>query len=190
MGKIIYRNWKRLLSDYIKKFVRSSNRPGKKQRKFPKREKPDKNISHTTELRKEKPDEKIINENNSETKTEKIEENPIEKIEEKTDLSGYSDEFLNLFEEETSKELSEKLGRRPISDLKKAFGINEKIFTVRELFGGSKELFDKTIETLNGLSDFNEAKIFILKNIANDNNWDSKSNQSRSVYNCQKKIYK
>ena len=48
-------------------------------------------------------------------------------------------ELSELFQTEQINELSDKLSFSPISDLTKAMGLNERIFTVNELFGGNNE---------------------------------------------------
>lgn len=56
----------------------------------------------------------------------------------------------------------------PITDLKKAMGINDRFFFQRELFGGSAEVMNQTLEQLNQLQGINEAQDFLLANF----NWD------------------
>ena len=54
------------------------------------------------------------------------------------DISG---EFLAIFDQKASNELSEKFSMLPVDDVKKAFGLNEKIFTINELFDGNNSEF-------------------------------------------------
>jgi outer membrane biosynthesis protein TonB len=56
----------------------------------------------------------------------------------------------------------------PISDLKKAMGINDRFFFQRELFGGNAEVMNQTLEQLNQMQGINEAQNFLLANF----NWD------------------
>lgn len=84
-----------------------------------------------------------------------------------------SDEFRAIFNEKKSSELSEKLSMLPVSDLKKAFGLNEKIFTINELFDGDNKVFESTINDLNSLSSFTEAKDYIISNLISRFKWDS-----------------
>ncbi|GAO28247.1 hypothetical protein [Geofilum rubicundum] len=55
----------------------------------------------------------------------------------------------------------------PIDDLRKAIGINDRFFFQRELFGGNTELFNQTIDQLNGLNNMEAASAFISANF----NW-------------------
>lgn len=90
-----------------------------------------------------------------------------------------SDEFMDIFTDKVTHELSEKLSMMPISDLRKAFGINEKIFTVNELFGSDMKYFDLVISELNEMTSFDEAKNYILKNLVSRFKWDDKSNHKK-----------
>jgi hypothetical protein len=86
---------------------------------------------------------------------------------------SFSVEFMSIFKDFTSKELSEKLSMLPIKDLKKAFGLNEKIFTINELFNGDSASFDRVMDDLNQLGSTNEAKEYIIDKIAEKFNWDN-----------------
>ena len=81
------------------------------------------------------------------------------------------DEIEALFKFREAKELSEKLGDLPIRDLSTALGLNEKIFTINELFGGDKETYDVTIHALNGFVDFEQAKEYLSKHVATKFKW-------------------
>lgn len=85
---------------------------------------------------------------------------------------GFSAEMEDLFEKVEISELSDKLSASPISDLTKAMGINEKIFTVQELFGGDQSEFDNIMVALNGVGDYGEAKSILMKSVASKYNWD------------------
>lgn len=81
------------------------------------------------------------------------------------------DEMNELFDIKDSPELSDKLANAPIRDLTRAMGINEKIFTVNELFDGNREEMDNILSALNGLSDFEEAKSVLVRSVASKYNW-------------------
>ena len=81
------------------------------------------------------------------------------------------EEVSTLFTHRKAVEISEKLGESPINDLTKALGINEKVFTIKELFGGKQKLFNDTIDRLNSFTQFEEAKDYLIKNVAVDLNW-------------------
>ncbi|HHJ50659.1 MAG TPA: hypothetical protein ENJ88_07130 [Phaeodactylibacter sp.] len=97
----------------------------------------------------------------------------------KAQNSPMSEELQELFELPVAKELSEKLSALPVNDLSKAMGLNEKIFTIKELFGDEQELFNKTIDQLNKLSSFDEAKL-ILAQIAQRFAWTDKKKKKKA----------
>lgn len=84
-----------------------------------------------------------------------------------------SDEFKELFAEVQTQDLSEKLSHSPIADLSKAMGINERIFTIQELFGGDNELFNNTISRLNSFDSYDKAKAYLANGIAKDKGWNA-----------------
>lgn len=91
-----------------------------------------------------------------------------------------SEEHEVLFEHQEATDLGEKLSQSPIKDLRKSMGINEKILTVKELFGGDQKLFDDTVNILNGFSNFEQAKEFLSKNIASELGWVTKEKRKKA----------
>ena len=81
-----------------------------------------------------------------------------------------SSEVQALFEENSGKELSDKLSGMPIADLSKAFGLNDRLLNQNELFGGSKTYFDEAIKELNGAYGFDSAKNLLVE-MAQRHNW-------------------
>ena len=57
--------------------------------------------------------------------------------------------------------LAAKLQQNPIRDLKLGIGINDKFLFVNELFGGSMEKYNKSIDNLNDLKTLNGALIYL-----------------------------
>lgn len=57
--------------------------------------------------------------------------------------------------------LAARLQQNPVRDLKSAIGINDKFLFVNELFGGSMEKYNKSIENLNDLKTLNGAMIYL-----------------------------
>jgi hypothetical protein len=79
-----------------------------------------------------------------------------------------------------AKELSEKLSQTRITDLSKAMGVNERIFTVNELFGADNSLYRNVIRDLNAMKSFEEAKAYLSSNIAERFNWTHKSKRNKA----------
>ncbi len=85
-----------------------------------------------------------------------------------------------LFAFKSATELSEKLSELPISDIKKAMGLNERISTQNELFGGDAAAFDATVSTLNTLKSYDEAKDYLIRNVASKYKWSSKEKKEKA----------
>lgn len=88
-----------------------------------------------------------------------------------TSSKGMSTEMKELFSESKMSELSDRLSMMPLKDLTKSMGINEKIFTIQELFAGSQAKFDSVMGHLNGLSSYDQAKEYLSGGIASELNW-------------------
>ncbi|MDK2842397.1 MAG: hypothetical protein PWQ17_1903 [Anaerophaga sp.] len=59
----------------------------------------------------------------------------------------------------------------PISDIKKALGINDRFFFQRELFGRNADLMNQTLDQINQMNGIDDARNFLLANF----NWDSEN---------------
>lgn len=71
--------------------------------------------------------------------------------------------------------LAAKLKYRPISDLTKSLGINEKYLFSNELFNGNSSEMAETLNTLNNFSSFDEAQKK-LNDLSEKYSWDKKNN--------------
>ena len=92
-----------------------------------------------------------------------------------------TNDMVALFEELAIVDVSDRLSMTPISDLSKAMGINEKIFTVRELFNKDQDLYNKTIADLNRCATFEEAKTYLIQGVASANQWDDPSKSKKAT---------
>ena len=97
----------------------------------------------------------------------------------KATASGHP-EVEELFAFKTATELSEKLSQLPVADNKKAMGLNERISTQNELFGGDGAAFDATVSTLNQLRNYEEAKDYLIRNVAVKYNWASNDKKAKA----------
>ena len=68
-------------------------------------------------------------------------------------------------------DVATKLQNRPINNLSRAIGINDKFLFTKELFNGNADTYAATIKTLNGFNDLNEAIIYLQEHF----NWDSEN---------------
>lgn len=68
------------------------------------------------------------------------------------------------------KDIASKMQNKPITDLTKSIGINDKFLYTKELFGGNAELYKNTIKALNEFTDINNALIYVQENFHWDEN--------------------
>lgn len=61
---------------------------------------------------------------------------------------------------------SELRRSEPVTDLRRAIGINDKFLLIRDLFGGDGEAYEKSIGVLNDCADFDDCMIYIAENYA------------------------
>lgn len=99
---------------------------------------------------------------------ELIEEEQVEEIKiEKTENGSFID---NLSFEDKS--LNSLYGGSKLDTLIGAFGLNEKLRYINDLFDGSSEMFSEAIKAIDGKNSLEEAKIE-LKNLAEQHGWDA-----------------
>lgn len=79
--------------------------------------------------------------------------------------------LTKLFEQATAEEVSVRFSHIPIDNIEAALGLNERIFTLNDLFGGNRELFESTCTQLNNLGSFAEASRILLNGPAKQFNW-------------------
>lgn len=78
---------------------------------------------------------------------------------------------------------------QPISDLKQAINLNDKMLYVKELFNGYSLAYSEAIEILNRFQSFEEADRFLNKNYVTKNNWESKKDTTEKFYAILKRRY-
>jgi hypothetical protein len=94
---------------------------------------------------------------------------------------GIPSDIEALFESGSSgKELSDRLSNTAIADLSKAFGLNDRLLTQNELFGGSKAVFDEALKDLNNMSSFETAKNVIVS-MAVRYNWTANEDRKKQA---------
>ncbi len=82
---------------------------------------------------------------------------------------------VDIFDTKSGNDVSSRFGLSKIDDLRRAFGLNDKMMYTNELFGGNNNVFKETMEQLNSFVTFNQAKDYLMKNVAMKYNWTSKT---------------
>ena len=71
----------------------------------------------------------------------------------------------------TERSVASHLQSKPLTDLKKSIGINERFVFVKELFNGDQKLYNQHIELLNNFSAYEEARLHLFENLALQMEW-------------------
>jgi len=130
------------------------------------------------------------------------EETPAEKetikpdeIEPEVSLVVDEDEVLTINQKMSSQlgdkglARTEQLGVKPISDIKLAITLNDKLLYVKDLFNGYNLAYSEAIEILNRFNTFEEATRFLKTNYVTKNNWESKPATTEKFYALLKRRY-
>ena len=84
---------------------------------------------------------------------------------------GNSDAIAELFREKSPTGLVDFLGLSPLDDLRKAWGLNEKMLLIKDLFGNDGAAFEETISILNKLTSFDEARQYLSTSVIPKFEW-------------------
>lgn len=84
---------------------------------------------------------------------------------------------------------SEQLSIKPISDIKLAITLNDKLLYVKDLFNGYNLAYSEAIEILNRFNTFEEAQRFLRTNYVIKNNWEGKQATADKFYALLKRRY-
>ena len=92
---------------------------------------------------------------------------PVQEV--PTTTSTQKDAFDKMIERDNS--LGSQIMGTRLDTLNGAFGLNEKLQLINELFDGSSELFYQSVQIFDALPDFEQAKV-VLKNYSTEFAWD------------------
>ena len=104
-------------------------------------------------------------------------EMPEDKMDEEEDWEDEDDEVFHVEEKEDEPEdnsLAAKLQRTPITDIRTAIGINDKMMIINDLFGGSFERYSKSLNALNEFPTLSGAKVY-MSELQIELQWDTES---------------
>lgn len=86
--------------------------------------------------------------------------------------------------------ITEKLhASLPVTDLKTAVSLNDKLLYIKDLFNGYNLAYSEAIEILNRFSTFEEADEFLQKSYAVKNNWAGKQTTADKFHTLLKRRY-
>ncbi|WP_426668750.1 hypothetical protein ACPPVU_21270 [Mucilaginibacter sp. McL0603] len=78
--------------------------------------------------------------------------------------------------------IAEHVNGQPITDLKQAITLNDKLLYIKDLFNGYNLAYSEAIDILNRFNSFDEADKFLKTNYAVKNNWESKQATTDKFY--------
>lgn len=86
-------------------------------------------------------------------------------------------------------EVAHKLGEMPIHDLRAAIGINDKYQFIQELFRGDRDLYERSIKTINECGNLQEADYWIQREIKIIQGWEDDHHLVQHFYSLLKKRF-
>ena len=139
-------------------------------------------INRDVELEIETPNDNVdVDEDyeDYEDKKEEIEEMEEDREEDEEDWEDEDDEVFRVERAEQEPEpednsLAAKLQRTPITDIRTAIGINDKMMIINDLFGGSFERYSKSLNALNEFPTLSGAKVY-MSELQIELQWDTES---------------
>jgi hypothetical protein len=84
---------------------------------------------------------------------------------------------------------AEHVSIQPITDLKQAITLNDKLLYIKDLFNGYNLAYSEAIDILNRFNSFDEADKFLQSSYAAKNNWESKQSTVDKFYDLLKRRY-
>ena len=97
-------------------------------------------------------------------------------------------ELQEVFAVKRGTDLADRLASAPVNKLSKAMGLNEKLFTINELFGKDQDRFNQAMRDLDRLSTYDQAKLYLV-DIARDQNW-AREDRMTKAQNFMKLVYR
>ncbi len=78
--------------------------------------------------------------------------------------------------QQNSPTVADRLSAKPVGDLKKSIGINERFTLINELFGGNQQLFMESIDKINNVNAYEEARKMLYEELAGKLKWNTEGN--------------
>lgn len=133
-------------------------------------------INRDVELEIETPNDNVDVDEDHEDYEDKMDK---EDNEDEEDWEDEDDEMFRVGQQEPEQEpednsLAAKLQRTPISDIRTAIGINDKMMIINDLFGGSFERYSKSLNALNEFPTLSGAKVY-MSELQIELQWDTES---------------
>jgi len=83
--------------------------------------------------------------------------------------------YDRMSKSKTDVSIAEKLQTKPVEDLQKSIGINERFLFLNELFNGNPQHYSEAISRLNSFTNLQDAKTFLNDNLLVKYGWNKQS---------------
>jgi hypothetical protein len=105
------------------------------------------------------------------------------------ELAGNAGLSLNDRLRQQQVEVAQKLGDMPVNDLRAAIGINDKYQFIQELFRGDRDLYERSIKTINECGTLQEADYWIQREIKIIQGWEDDHHLVQHFYSLLRKRF-
>lgn len=86
-------------------------------------------------------------------------------------------------------EVAEKLREMGVKDLRDAIGINDKFQFIQELFRGDRDMYDRSVKTINECTSLQEAEYWIQRELKIYQGWQDDDSLVKHFYSLVKKRF-
>jgi hypothetical protein len=100
---------------------------------------------------------------------------PVKEMFELNDMHADKGLAINEQLKTENQELSANFQDKPIVDLKKAIGINDRYLFINELFRGDEIMYERSLKTINNFAILPEAHYWILRELKVKMDWNERS---------------
>lgn len=83
--------------------------------------------------------------------------------------------YAQISKSRNDETVADKLQKKPLINLKKSIGINERFSFINELFSGNQQQFSDSIDKINGFTNYDEAYHELHNELASKMNWNTNS---------------
>jgi hypothetical protein len=113
----------------------------------------------------------------------------VEPVKEETDKVLTFNQKISAQIAERDKNLPTSANALPITDLKSAINLNDKLLYIKDLFNGYSLAYSEAIKIVNRFNTYEEAERFLKTNYVAKNNWEGKAATAEKFYNLLRRRY-
>jgi hypothetical protein len=135
------------------------------------------------ELKPDIPEDKIVQPPSTSLVEDKVEEQLVQPAEkEAASIARPTLNDLLAGNKSSAPKVKDEDSKPPVSDLKGAITLNEKLLYIKDLFNGYNLAYSEAIDLINKMPDLKAADHFLKSNYAEKNNWQAKPGTVEQFY--------